>query len=562
MLQGLQTVQTQAMQLWLKPTLDRLGWKEGSTILTAYAHPFETWADMSQVLDREPWPADLAPGNLAYFCGPLQDLGEVPPPTDHGFPARQNQLVKDNAIRWLSSYAGHLWPGAAPLSNPAGLAWDFLVDPKQQTGVARFDAQYWRANSDASARYVLSLPGTTALRLRAGESGFDNLFLAGDWVRNGLNFGCVESAVMGGLQAARAICGYPEVIPGETDITEVRSPSSDNRRTLFLEAGSEDKAPYVESGGELALPQPYAIEGVQMYAFVLAADPQRLAQLIDEQLNQPTGWQFHFRPFTFAGLGPVVILSFHRIASNHSVPPARNIGWMPTVETAFFVPIQRGTGAFALPSLWTPYIIVSHPWAMVSGREVYGVPKGLGSFEFPKPGEAPSRFGVDTATLKRLDPSSQVEVARLVEVIAASATFSWSSILADFEAALGNVALLGPALLSRGTLLDMWHGFWRLSPTLVYLKQFRDATDFQRACYQALIEVPTRPLSLPSLRFLFGKFVVKVYPFESHPIVQDLGLATTPPADGPWELDVLAALECEFGFEMENGRELWHTPHK
>jgi hypothetical protein len=36
-------------------------------------------------------------------------------------------------------------------------------------------------------------------------------------VRNGLNYGCVESAVMGGLQAARALCGYPEVIVGEED---------------------------------------------------------------------------------------------------------------------------------------------------------------------------------------------------------------------------------------------------------------------------------------------------------------------------------------------------------
>ncbi len=41
--------------------------------------------------------------------------------------------------------------------------------------------------------------------------------LAGDWTRNGLNTGCIEATTMSGLQAARAISGYPTEVPGETD---------------------------------------------------------------------------------------------------------------------------------------------------------------------------------------------------------------------------------------------------------------------------------------------------------------------------------------------------------
>ena len=61
--------------------------------------------------------------------------------------------------------------------------------------------QYWRANVDPSDRYVQSLPGTDQYRLRPDESGYDNLFLAGDWTDNGLNAGCIEAAVLSGLQA-------------------------------------------------------------------------------------------------------------------------------------------------------------------------------------------------------------------------------------------------------------------------------------------------------------------------------------------------------------------------
>jgi uncharacterized protein with NAD-binding domain and iron-sulfur cluster len=62
---------------------------------------------------------------------------------------------------------------------------------------------------DPSDQYVQSLPGTGARRLRADESGYDNLFLAGDWINSGLNAGCIEAAVMAGIQAANGVRGRP-----------------------------------------------------------------------------------------------------------------------------------------------------------------------------------------------------------------------------------------------------------------------------------------------------------------------------------------------------------------
>jgi uncharacterized protein with NAD-binding domain and iron-sulfur cluster len=43
--------------------------------------------------------------------------------------------------------------------------------------------------------------------LRPDESGYDNLVLAGDWTDCGMNAGCIEAAVMSGLQAANALLG-------------------------------------------------------------------------------------------------------------------------------------------------------------------------------------------------------------------------------------------------------------------------------------------------------------------------------------------------------------------
>ena len=74
-------------------------------------------------------------------------------------------------------------------------------------GVARLTSQYVRANVDGSQRYVQSLPGSRRFRLRVDESGYDNLVLAGDWTRCGLDAGCIEAAVLSGLEAANTVLG-------------------------------------------------------------------------------------------------------------------------------------------------------------------------------------------------------------------------------------------------------------------------------------------------------------------------------------------------------------------
>jgi len=217
MVRHVETIRTMGVQIWLRPSLEALGWPTPSPVLGGYVQPFDTWADMTHLIDREKWPAKHPPGNLAYFCGPLEDGIEPPYFTHPEFQQKEDDALKKAFRGFLERHTRALWPHAVK-PGEQGLNWDLLVDPQDREGAARLDAQYFRANLDPSERYVLSVPGSTKHRLRSDESGFHNLFLAGDWTRNGLNAGCVEAAVMSGMQASRAICGQPEVIVGESDV--------------------------------------------------------------------------------------------------------------------------------------------------------------------------------------------------------------------------------------------------------------------------------------------------------------------------------------------------------
>jgi uncharacterized protein with NAD-binding domain and iron-sulfur cluster len=212
-----QTVATQAYQVWLDKDLAQMGWTHApggqQPVLSAFTEPYDTWAPMDQLLEREDWPAGLAPRNVSYFCSALP-VASYPPQSDSGFPARCAALAKEGAVKQLGQEISALWAAAGPAG---AFPWQWLIDAKEGTGPARFDSQYWRANVDPSERYVMSVVGSTRYRLAADQSGFSNLYLTGDWIRTGLNAGCVEAAVMAGMQASRAMTGYPAVIQGETD---------------------------------------------------------------------------------------------------------------------------------------------------------------------------------------------------------------------------------------------------------------------------------------------------------------------------------------------------------
>ncbi|HJV59439.1 MAG TPA: acetoacetate decarboxylase, partial [Albitalea sp.] len=212
-------VATQAYQAWMIPGIRELGWNEFGReaqppVLSGFSEPFDTWAPMDQLLCREDWPAGAAPRNVSYFCSALP-IKDYPPASDHGFPARMKGQVKEAAIGQLSQAIGALWPNAV---SAQGFDWNLLFDPAGASGVHRFDSQYWRANVDPSERYVLSLVNSSQYRLSVDGTGFANLLIAGDWVRTGLNAGCVEAATMAGMQASRALCGHPAVIVGERDV--------------------------------------------------------------------------------------------------------------------------------------------------------------------------------------------------------------------------------------------------------------------------------------------------------------------------------------------------------
>jgi uncharacterized protein with NAD-binding domain and iron-sulfur cluster len=201
------TTETQSLRLWLYPTVEEMGWTYGQAVLSGYFEPLATWEDACQLISAESWPEDNRPGSIATLFGVLPGAPEIyPGPQDHSYPQQRQPVAEQAAQQFCTAYVGSLWPKATNPQNPVGLDWSELVtlDPGL-VGPARLGGQSIRSNVGPVEAYTQVHHGTLKYRMAPDQTGYANLRIAGDWVRNGYEVGSVEGALIAGQLAARSI---------------------------------------------------------------------------------------------------------------------------------------------------------------------------------------------------------------------------------------------------------------------------------------------------------------------------------------------------------------------
>jgi uncharacterized protein with NAD-binding domain and iron-sulfur cluster len=356
MVANVQTVATQAAQFWLTKTAVDLGWDalvarhnpgpqtDLRTVITSFTEPLDTWADMSDLLPREDWPKDNPPVQLAYFCSPTENVGlESGPFTDR---------VRDWADRDLT----RMWPGAARDGRfDLSLLWAKPGDSPEQA----FRNQYFRQNFYGSERYVLSVPGSVRYRLPPDDSGFDNLYLAGDWTRCGINAGCVEAATISGLVAARGLTGHPFQVVGEGDLAPDGTPEAEvELQSPYAQTANWPLTPFFGTG---------TLDGFFSFHAVDAAAVQAIL---------PPGMSLHPQSFTPAGTHPVTLLANQQIGVRPSALP-RILGfpnYFEAIVSVACVQIEDQPGIFN----YLPNLYLSNQSAQLAGLLFYGYNKRMG----------------------------------------------------------------------------------------------------------------------------------------------------------------------------------------
>jgi uncharacterized protein with NAD-binding domain and iron-sulfur cluster len=201
MLRSAGTCPTMAAQIWRSEPAEDLAGVAGDRLFTAYELPHSSWSDMSFLLPFEAVRANGGdPRSLSYLCGPAMCVSK-----GHGraLVAAEHAHAMQATEEWLQKFTGGVLPG-------------ICEDGRQYRADGEL-ARMVRMNSDPASLYVTTPAGSVEHRLKPDGSGFENLYVAGDWTKNTLDVGCVEAAISSAMLCARAVDGIARDVYGESD---------------------------------------------------------------------------------------------------------------------------------------------------------------------------------------------------------------------------------------------------------------------------------------------------------------------------------------------------------
>ena len=312
---------------------------------------------------------------------------------------------------------------------------------------------------------------------------------------------------------------------------------------------------FIELGAPQTFAAPYEMQQCRCYGFMLKADIDALHRFCDGYLNAiappDAGEQYRAAMdrvmFAYSDMGRAVIggASGYR---QFSVPEIDVAFWIPVVA------IHRNRRSETISRfLWLmTYVNVDNLWAVASGREIYGFPKGLANVRsVAGPGTLES-LTVDTLAVERFGPEAHAGIRRFVEVRKMGAgpgpvSRVWNS---ASEALAELFSLVSNARPGSGLAAQLGELVRDRRYPLVFLKQFRDVADPAKACYQGVVEAPVTVGAFRGAGLLAGEYRLEIQKLESHPVVEELGLENHEPR-------VLAAFHSNFDFQMGCGKVIW-----
>ena len=319
---------------------------------------------------------------------------------------------------------------------------------------------------------------------------------------------------------------------------------------------------YVQVQPDTCHLQPFLCQDAQMYGFFLEGNQTALQALVDQRLNTPRGadaMQYRVCVPPNSKI-PLVMLTFTLVARGSSTQlPDSDMGYIPETSCTFWVLLSRmvrRSGPLEIAyTCFAPFIIADNCFSVCAGREIYGFPKQQGAFGAWPPAvnggmdPAPDSLNVNADALFGYNPGNAAMRQNLVRIVKQPGGSIQKPPPVNFSDILNFWGATGT---------EGWSGM-----DLVFLKQFRDAANGKKACYQAVIEAPMTLTSEVSLQALSAQYRIAITHLESHRLAQQMGFTGD---EEPLHLGLLVTpvsfLGCDgfcasFSWISGNGTVVW-----
>jgi hypothetical protein len=318
-----------------------------------------------------------------------------------------------------------------------------------------------------------------------------------------------------------------------------------------------ERATYIDRDNEIVYPPPYEQANTFLTAWALPSPRAKQQAILDAQLNACSGGQ----PFEYRAVLSRALLVLADIGRVSCIGPGPQ-GWIPEVDICTWIlcgAFKEVKGKRVLDHLvwYVPYIWVTTADTMATGREVFGYPKAIGWAQLPENPDDPGPLWADGLVLPTYTPETEVVQKRLfdlardvsVPVDSSLPRFGAGEKRAAFEAIAKKLHEAGEAACDWNFFVSSFEDLLGLHMPMVFLKQFRDVTTSDGACYQAIVEANATINGFTGAGFLPGGWDLKMYSYASVDMPKHLGIEPQQRID--------LAFYVNFSFSMDLGKEVW-----
>jgi hypothetical protein len=324
---------------------------------------------------------------------------------------------------------------------------------------------------------------------------------------------------------------------------------------------------FVDYPGNLAYEQPFIMKQLQLYGFIIEGDTAKMQKVIDERLNF-----MHDRPNTkYIVASDKILFAFTQSPYLESlVPKYKAMGTFTEITFCSYMfvaecTLKDGEWWAQRILIFIPYILVNTPLTMIGGRENYGFPKTMGEFIIPKDPKVVDKMEVSTIGIKKFNPESSTELYPFITISrdTTAGTQINTTTQGEHSTVLGDIKELWSSL--KKFLSPSEEGFhvgfnfivnearaaWEKEMSMVFLRQFRDIADPDKAVYQGIIEADAFTTALYNAHILHDDYTVHINHLDTLPIDTDLGLSEN--------TKVSHAFSMLFDASFDDGREVYRA---
>jgi hypothetical protein len=293
---------------------------------------------------------------------------------------------------------------------------------------------------------------------------------------------------------------------------------------------------------------PFDFPDVTLQVYPLLADQTKLARFVDATWNQAfktaDGGTPRMRVETL-GSYVYMVVSVNGDGRGTMWSASNNVGWWAEREVSFCIPVGwYRDGELVSAALIEPVVYANHGRAVITDREVNGRASVVADIDSPKDvwstADGPSGdrrlLHVGTEIFPSFGAEQRSGVRTLIEVdqrdaLPAGDKVGWQgvadnwgrSVIGDLKRKarlakthaddVGTVKALALEVLGRQTPMN------RLT-----MKQYRDAGDMDRACYQSVVLTERTLTQVYDIQEIERRVHVRIDRVPGHPIVESLGL--------------------------------------